>query len=42
MYLRVATAQIDTVVGDLAGNVDRIVDALRRAESTGADVCVFP
>ena len=36
MYLRVAAAQLDTVVGDLAGNVGRIVAALGQAESAGA------
>jgi NAD+ synthase (glutamine-hydrolysing) len=42
MHLRVAAAQLDTVVGDLSGNVGRIVAALRRAESAGAHVCVYP
>jgi len=42
MHLRVAAAQLDTVVGDLVGNVDRVVSVLRRAESAGADLCVFP
>ncbi|MGH9091304.1 MAG: nitrilase-related carbon-nitrogen hydrolase, partial [Acidimicrobiales bacterium] len=42
MYLRVAAAQLDAVVGDLAGNVERILAALRRAEAAGADLCVFP
>ena len=42
MYLRVALAQLNTVVGDLPGNVERIVAALRSAEAAGADLCVFP
>jgi NAD+ synthase (glutamine-hydrolysing) len=42
MDLRVAAAQLDVVVGDLSGNVGRIVQALRRAEDAGADLCVFP
>ncbi|MGH9108977.1 MAG: nitrilase-related carbon-nitrogen hydrolase, partial [Acidimicrobiales bacterium] len=42
MVLRVALAQLDPVVGDLAGNVERIVGALRRAEAEGADLCCFP
>lgn len=42
MEIRVAAAQLDVVVGDLAGNVERIVRALRQAEAQGADVCVFP
>jgi len=40
--VRVAMAQIDTVVGDLAGNVGRILAALRRAEDVGSGLCVFP
>ena len=42
MQIRVAAAQLDVVVGDLPGNVERIVGALRLAETQGADVCVFP
>jgi NAD+ synthase (glutamine-hydrolysing) len=41
-HLRLAAAQLDTVVGDLSGNVDRILDALAAAEAAGADVCVVP
>ncbi|HXQ18674.1 MAG TPA: NAD+ synthase [Acidimicrobiales bacterium] len=40
--LRLVAAQLDTVVGDLEGNVERIRAALARAEATGADLCVFP
>ncbi len=40
--LRLAMAQLNLVVGDLGGNVARIVEALRRAEGQGADLCVFP
>ncbi|MFM8943700.1 MAG: NAD+ synthase [Actinomycetota bacterium] len=39
---RVALAQIDTTVGDLAGNVGRIADAAARADDLGADLAVFP
>ncbi len=42
MYLRVALAQLNTVVGDLSGNVERVVTALRSAEAASADLCVFP
>jgi NAD+ synthase (glutamine-hydrolysing) len=35
-------AQLDLVVGDLFGNVARIVAALRTAEGSGADLCLFP
>ena len=40
--LRIAACQIDTVVGDLQGNVARMLGALERAEAAGADVAVFP
>src|ERR1700722_5240422 len=41
-FLRVAAAQLDTVVGDLSGNVDRILAALAAAEAAGADICIVP
>ena len=40
--LRVALGQINPVVGDLAGNAERIIAALEVAEEAGADVAVFP
>jgi NAD+ synthase (glutamine-hydrolysing) len=40
--VRVAACQIDTVVGDLEGNAERILDALEAAEGSGADLAVFP
>jgi NAD+ synthase (glutamine-hydrolysing) len=40
--LRVALGQINTVVGDLAGNAERIIAALEMAEEAGADLAVFP
>jgi NAD+ synthase (glutamine-hydrolysing) len=41
-YLRLAAAQLNTVVGDLEGNVERILGALSAAEAAGADICVVP
>jgi NAD+ synthase (glutamine-hydrolysing) len=41
-HLRLAAAQLNTVVGDLAGNVERILGALAAAEATGADICIVP
>ncbi len=41
-HLRLAAAQLDTVVGDLSGNVERILGALAEAEAAGADICVVP
>ncbi|HEX8804977.1 MAG TPA: NAD+ synthase [Acidimicrobiales bacterium] len=40
--LRVALCQLNTRVGDLTGNVERVVGALRRAEEEGCDLAVFP
>ena len=40
--LRIAACQLNTVVGDLDGNVERILRALEQAEAAGADVAVFP
>ena len=40
--LRVAAVQCENVVGDLAGNAERILDGMRWAEAEGADVVVFP
>jgi NAD+ synthase (glutamine-hydrolysing) len=40
--IRVALCQVNTVVGDLDGNVERIVAAYDRAEAAGADLAVLP
>src|ERR687893_1696210 len=40
--MRLALAQINTVVGDLDGNCARIADGLREARSAGADLVLFP
>src|SRR5579871_721150 len=40
--MRVALAQINPTVGDLAGNVDRMVRAARDAASRAAGIVVFP
>ena len=40
--MRIALAQINTTVGDLAGNVDSMVRAARQAAEARADVVVFP
>jgi NAD+ synthase (glutamine-hydrolysing) len=40
--LRIALCQLNTRVGDLAGNTERIISALREAEGRGADLAVFP
>ena len=40
--LRVALAQINTTVGDLDGNADRMRTEIRRARDLGVDVICFP
>ena len=40
--MRLALAQLNAVVGDLAGNRALIVDAIREARGAGADIVLFP
>jgi NAD+ synthetase len=40
--MKIALAQINTTVGDFAGNIDRIVKFARTAQERGADLVVFP
>ena len=40
--MRIALAQINSTVGDLDGNRDRIVAAAREAREAGADLVLFP
>jgi NAD+ synthetase len=40
--MKIALAQINTTVGDFAGNIDRIVRFARTAQERGADLVVFP
>lgn len=40
--LRLALAQIDVTVGDLAGNRQRITNAIGQAQKYGADIVAFP
>jgi NAD+ synthase (glutamine-hydrolysing) len=42
MTVKVAIAQINCTVGDLAGNLTRILDMARRAHELGADIMVTP
>ncbi|MGH9045795.1 MAG: NAD+ synthase [Acidimicrobiales bacterium] len=39
---RLAMAQLNLVVGDLGGNVARMIETLHTAEEAGADLCLFP
>jgi len=40
--VRIGLAQINTTIGDFAGNSAKIIDYSRRARSTGADLVLFP
>jgi NAD+ synthase (glutamine-hydrolysing) len=40
--IRLALAQIDTTVGDLQGNADKIRDRIRWATASAADIILFP
>ena len=40
--LRIALAQINTTVGDIAGNARKVLDFAERARAAGAAVVVFP
>jgi NAD+ synthase (glutamine-hydrolysing) len=40
--LRVALAQINPTVGDIAGNAAKIAEWIGRAEAAGADLIIFP
>src|SRR3954470_10143568 len=40
--IRIAACQINTFVGDLDGNANRIIEAVQEAERAGADIAVFP
>ena len=41
-HLRLALCQLDTVVGEVDGNAERIIEVLARVEAEGADVAAFP
>ncbi|MGI5837590.1 MAG: NAD+ synthase [Chloroflexota bacterium] len=42
LTIRVALAQINTTVGDLAGNTSRILSYMDKARDVGADLVAFP
>jgi NAD+ synthase (glutamine-hydrolysing) len=42
MTLRIALAQINTTVGDIAGNRQKILDRFEAARQAGADLVVLP
>lgn len=40
--IRIALVQINTIVGDLAGNSQKIIEKMRESEEAGAQFIVFP
>lgn len=40
--MKIALAQINTTVGDIAGNADKIISYIKRARDENADIVVFP
>ena len=40
--MKIALLQCNTVTGDVAGNVERIISTARQAGAAGADLCVTP
>ena len=42
LHVRVGLAQLNTTVGDLDGNLERVVEAYGRAEAAGCDLVAFP
>ena len=40
--MKVAMAQINTTVGDIRGNRDRVLQELEKAQKMGADLALFP
>jgi NAD+ synthase (glutamine-hydrolysing) len=40
--IRLGLCQLNTIVGDLDGNVDRILAAYEQAEAAGCDLAIFP
>ena len=40
--MRLALGQINTTVGDIAGNAERVRDGIRAARDAGADLVLFP
>ncbi len=42
MSVRIALAQINCCVGDIHGNVDRMIAHIKEAQKAGADIIVFP
>ena len=42
MTLRLALGQLNALVGDAAGNVERVLESVGRARDASADLVLFP
>ncbi|MHC4772352.1 MAG: nitrilase-related carbon-nitrogen hydrolase, partial [Planctomycetota bacterium] len=42
MSLRIGLAQVNTIVGNIKGNVDIIADMINAAQTEGVDLVIFP
>lgn len=40
--MKIAVAQINPTIGDLEGNCAKIIDAIKKSRSAGADIVLFP
>jgi NAD+ synthase (glutamine-hydrolysing) len=40
--MKIALAQINTTVGDINGNRDRVMEVVKKSQAMGADITVFP
>jgi NAD+ synthase (glutamine-hydrolysing) len=40
--MKIALAQINPIIGDFDGNLNMILDCIKKSRSLGADLCVFP
>lgn len=40
--MKISIAQINSIVGDIPANTERIIACIRRAESAGVDLLIFP
>ena len=39
--MKIALAQLNYTIGDIEGNKSKIIDAIERAKTVGADLAVF-
>ena len=39
--MKIALAQLNYTVGDVAGNTNKVIESVRRAKAEGADLVVF-